>query len=307
MDLIRKPSQEEKQFLEFLGQLSAGITSAVGGLLSSASDFVAGFVGGFAGGFVSGVLGAAISGASLEDTLLSGVITGIVAGTLAGLEYKRPGAKVQAAKKGSDKSATPAKTRSEKKAARKAKRAARRAARKGLGGGNTKPSVEPGPGIWGGISIEEHMALYGDDPYNPNNNWFSHANNAVGTAAFAASQKGGSFRIFKGGGISYKYYPSGWIGGSPARITTHSLTNLGRGLGRISTFGGITSGAMNFANSDMSWGDYGALGVSGLSIGLTAFPEPITTVIGLGIGVTDSFGGFDDFYRFLDYQQTLYR
>ena len=53
-------------------------------------------------------------------------------------------------------------------------------------------------------------------------------------------------------------------------------------------------------------GDYGALGVSMFSSGLTLTPEPITTVIGLGIGVIDATGGFNSFYGYLDSTQSIY-
>lgn len=33
---------------------------------------------------------------------------------------------------------------------------------------------------------------------------------------------------------------------------------------------------------------------------------PATTPVGIGMGVIDATGGFNDFYQYLDYNQTLY-
>ncbi len=53
-------------------------------------------------------------------------------------------------------------------------------------------------------------------------------------------------------------------------------------------------------------GSYGKMGIGLLSAGLTYTPEPITTTIGIGIGLVDVFGGFNGFYNWLDDQQMLY-
>ena len=81
---------------------------------------------------------------------------------------------------------------------------------------------------------------------------------------------------------------------------------MGGKLGTRSSIVGIGYGAIELANSDMSWGDYGRFGVSSASSALTLTPEPITTVIGLGLGFSDAGGGFNGFYNFLDASQTLY-
>ena len=70
--------------------------------------------------------------------------------------------------------------------------------------------------------------------------------------------------------------------------------------------GGAAYGVREFALSDQSLGDYGRLGVSGLSSYLTYTPEPISTLFGLGIGVTDAAGGFNGFYNYLDFSQGFY-
>lgn len=56
--------------------------------------------------------------------------------------------------------------------------------------------------------------------------------------------------------------------------------------------------------SDKSWGDYGALGISILSSGLTL--GSATAPIGIGIGYVDVIGGFNGFYNYLDSQQQIY-
>ena len=40
--------------------------------------------------------------------------------------------------------------------------------------------------------------------------------------------------VYNGNAWSPKYYPSGWIGGSRARITTYNISKIGKGLGRLS-------------------------------------------------------------------------
>ena len=56
--------------------------------------------------------------------------------------------------------------------------------------------------------------------------------------------------------------------------------------------------------SDGSWGDYGQLGVSLLSAGLTL--DGFTAPAGIGIGLFDAGGGFNSFYNYLDLNQQLY-
>jgi hypothetical protein len=61
---------------------------------------------------------------------------------------------------------------------------------------------------------------------------------------------------------------------------------------------------IGFTVSDRSWGDYGQLGVSSLSTGLTL--SGATAPIGIGIGFIDVAGGFNGFYNYLDAQQQFY-
>ena len=111
-------------------------------------------------------------------------------------------------------------------------------------------------------------------------------------------------RLTKGGSLSLKYYASAWTGGSKARITTYNLLKLGTGVGYGTSFLGAGIGAVNFALSDKSWGDYGALGISLLSSGLTL--SGYTAPIGIGMGFIDLAGGFNGFYNYLDNQQQFY-
>lgn len=63
---------------------------------------------------------------------------------------------------------------------------------------------------------------------------------------------------------------------------------------------------VNAIYNNPTWGNYGRLGVNGLSIGVSvAFPGP-GTLVGLGISTVDYAGGFDGFYNYLDGNQQLY-
>ena len=80
----------------------------------------------------------------------------------------------------------------------------------------------------------------------------------------------------------------------------------GKRIGKGTSVLTAISGTATFAFSNKSWGDYGKLGISYLTAGLTYFPEPITTTIGIGIGFYDGTGGFDSFYNYLNTNQQLY-
>jgi hypothetical protein len=130
------------------------------------------------------------------------------------------------------------------------------------------------------------------------------SNNLITTAAYSATEIGGSMRLTKGGNLSLKYYASAWTGGSRARITTYNLTKLGKGVGYGTSFLGAGMGAVNFALSDKSWGDYSAFGISLLSSGLTL--SGVTAPIGIGLGFIDLMGGFDSFYEGINSIQNIY-
>jgi hypothetical protein len=93
------------------------------------------------------------------------------------------------------------------------------------------------------------------------------------------------------------------ISGDFSKPIKHSLRTI-RGFGTGFTVAGGFIGVVNFGLSDRSWGDYGQLGVSLLSTGL-AFGS-VTAPIGIGIGLIDTFGGFNGFYNYLDNQQNFY-
>jgi RHS repeat-associated protein len=76
-------------------------------------------------------------------------------------------------------------------------------------------------------------------------------------------------------------------------------------VGYGTTVLGVGFGLYKYSVSDKSWGDYGQLGVSLLSSGLTL--SGMTAPIGIGIGVIDLFHGFDGFYNSLDYNQQTYK
>jgi RHS repeat-associated protein len=93
------------------------------------------------------------------------------------------------------------------------------------------------------------------------------------------------------------------LSGNLSQPIKHSLRTI-RGIGTGTTIVGGFIGAVNFALSDQSWGDYGQLGVSLLSTGLTLSAP--TAPIGIGLGAIDAFGGLNSFYNYLDVQQNLY-
>ena len=79
-----------------------------------------------------------------------------------------------------------------------------------------------------------------------------HMNNAVGGTGEGMQRSGGSFRLTdgaaNGNNLSPKHYPSGWQGGSRARITTHSMSGVGSTLGRASGAGSVVLGAADIAD-----------------------------------------------------------
>ncbi len=89
----------------------------------------------------------------------------------------------------------------------------------------------------------------------------------------------------------------------PIKHSLRAITKVGQ---RISIAGAGVSGIEFFTTENKTWGSYGKFGVGLLSAGLTYFPEPITTGIGMGIGAIDLFGGFNGFYQTLDINQNLY-
>ncbi|WP_294279243.1 RHS repeat-associated core domain-containing protein [uncultured Chryseobacterium sp.] len=72
-------------------------------------------------------------------------------------------------------------------------------------------------------------------------NWYGPAgkgNFGFGTTATTIGYIEGSIRLtngrYNGNAWSPKYYRSGWLGGSRARITTYNISRIGKGLGRLS-------------------------------------------------------------------------
>lgn len=77
-----------------------------------------------------------------------------------------------------------------------------------------------------------------------------------------------------------------------------------KGVGYGFTLVNSGVGIYKFVSSDKSWGDYGQLGISILTTGLIL--DPYTSLVGMGLGAVDMFGGFNGFYNFLDTQQNFY-
>jgi hypothetical protein len=93
------------------------------------------------------------------------------------------------------------------------------------------------------------------------------------------------------------------LSGNFSQPIKHSLRTI-RGFGTGVTVVNGFIGVVDFGLSDKSWGDYGQLGVSLLSTGLTL--GGATAPVGIGIGVVDAFGGFNEFYNLLDANQEMY-
>lgn len=83
----------------------------------------------------------------------------------------------------------------------------------------------------------------------------------------------------------------------PIKSTLHNIHRVGRFYSTLN----VVSSVGQFAVSDKTYGDYGRLAIGLSSAGLTYFPEPITSGIGITIGIVDGFGGFKAFYNYLDY------
>ena len=106
-----------------------------------------------------------------------------------------------------------------------------------------------GIGALGMLKLKENAVT---DWYGPGGkgNWF------LGTSATAIGYVEGSFRLtngaYNGNAFSPKYYPSGWLGGSRARISTYSIGKIAKGLGRASVAIGFAMDAkgVQIYNSD---------------------------------------------------------
>lgn len=81
-------------------------------------------------------------------------------------------------------------------------------------------------------------------------NWY------LGTSAAVLETSSSSFRItngaYNGNSFSFKRYPSGWKGGSIARITTYNIRSIGGFLGRASFVTGLSMDIIGVANGSVS-------------------------------------------------------
>jgi hypothetical protein len=89
----------------------------------------------------------------------------------------------------------------------------------------------------------------------------------------------------------------------PVKHSLRTILHVGQG---VSFTSGIISAGEFSLTENKTWVSYFKLGIGILSSGLTYTPEPITTVIGIYIGVTDLMGGLNGFYNFLDKQEQRY-
>ncbi len=130
----------------------------------------------------------------------------------------------------------------------------------------------------------------------------SWANNGASIAAYGATVVGGSVGFVKSA-ATLRWYANAWRGNP--YVETLDIARIGKGLGISTSLLGAGIGIVNFVLSDKSWGDYGQLGVSLLSAGLTL--DGITAPAGIGLGIVDAAGGFNSFYNALDIDQQLYK
>ena len=130
--------------------------------------------------------------------------------------------------------------------------------------------------------------------------WISWTNNLATTVAYGAARAGGSVGLLSSRAL--RWYSNAWKGNQ--YVETYNLTKFGWRIGVGTAIVGAFIGTVDFTLSDKSWGDYGQLGVSLLSAGLTL--DGFTAPAGIGIGLFDAGGGFNSFYNYLDLNQQLY-
>ncbi|MBN1119397.1 MAG: hypothetical protein JXA77_19455, partial [Bacteroidales bacterium] len=127
-------------------------------------------------------------------------------------------------------------------------------------------------------------------------------NNSVNTVAYGAILAGGSVAYSKYGSLWFQYYASAWTGGSRASIRTLNLTKLGARIGTgTSIIGGGLAFGQYFTSGDLP-SDRARLAVGLLCAGLTYTPEPISTGVGIGLGILDASGGMNWLYNYVDYK-----
>ncbi len=90
-------------------------------------------------------------------------------------------------------------------------------------------SKKKGGGGYGDNNVSESSANSESSGFIDKANWMA------GTIGTAFEFTPGSFRLgngaYNGNVFSPKYYPSGWTGGSIARIRTYNIAKIGKGLG----------------------------------------------------------------------------
>jgi hypothetical protein len=88
----------------------------------------------------------------------------------------------------------------------------------------------------------------------------------------------------------------------------NTIKNIGAGARYIGYSGIAISTYINISRvaNNPTWGNYGRLTVSSISIGASVlFPGP-GTIAGLGITALDATGNLNGFYNYLDFNQQLY-
>ena len=129
--------------------------------------------------------------------------------------------------------------------------------------------------------------------------WTAHANDAIGGFASGLDYSSASYRLtngtYNGSEFSFKYYSSGWKGGSVAGISTYEVAGFGRGLARGSIVIGVVLGGINvYEGYEKDGGSYGtnAQQATGNAVGgLIGGWAGAETGAAFGAGVGAWFGG----------------
>ena len=125
-------------------------------------------------------------------------------------------------------------------------------------------------------------------PYRLPNSW-GQANFYYGLASTAISLNRSTFRLANSRGFSPKLYISGWSGGSRGRITTYSVSNLGKAAGQFGLGVGLVTDAVGVSNGTVSPEK------AATNAGFAAYGYFVNPYAGIGYAAVDIFypGGWD--------------
>ena len=142
---------------------------------------------------------------------------------------------------------------------------------------------------YGGSDNGDHC--HGDKCNTSNDNIINNIVSGVEKGAKIISDIGGTVRFTKNGKISPKYYKSGWLGGSKAKIKTYKIGKFGKiankGLGYFSKGATMYNIGSSFVNDGVECGIKASfkelISFGGSTLGNLAFPV-VGGIIGGYIG-----------------------